>query len=571
MNAAGPPGRRRAGVRRRALLITVVACLGIVLSGCARGYSLNDPGVPGSGGFLRIGTIAVINSLNPWITVDQLSLDIQSDIYPRLIQYNLKTLDFEPAFASRWQLSDHGRTWTFTTRPAARWSDGSPLTASDAAWTIETMVHLQNGAAAAWASAVAGVTSARATSPTTLVVTYSAPAGDALANLEQIPVLPEHVWARYAHGKGQALTTVPNAPLPGHPVVSGGPFVFVKYSYEQVLVFARNPNYYGKPAHIAGFGIELFSNDDALVAAMRAGEVDAATGDPNLPPTDVRPLRENGLKIIARPAVAFNDLIISTNPEKTGHHELLNPLVREAFEYATDRPTIDRVAYLGFAQAGASIIPPASGMWWDPAIKPLPFDLSKANQLLNQAGYRLGPGGIRVADGHQMAYTVYLSQDNGGEGIRTGEIMTSDFARIGVKLMFEPTDDDALNSDITADHYRKFDLAMWGWDTFIDPTYMLDAMTCDQWYGNSDSGYCNKRYDQLYAQQAATTNVAARVKIVREMQQIVFNARPYIVLQYLDVLEAWNPLWTDIVESPDGWFNQLSSDGQTSVRLRGGS
>jgi peptide/nickel transport system substrate-binding protein len=555
--------RIRAAVRCAAALL----CAAAALAGCDRGFSLNDPGVPGPGGFLRVGTIAVINSLNPWITVDQLSLDMQSDIYPRLIQYNLRTLDFEPAFASRWQLSDHGLRWTFTTRPGARWSDGRPLTAADAAWTIETMVRLQNGAAAAWASAVAGVTSARATSPTTLVVTYKAPTGDALANLEQIPVLPEHVWGRYASGQGHALTTVPNAPSPGHPVVSGGPFVFVKYTYDQVLVFARNPRYYGPPAHIAGFGIELFGNDDALVAAMRAGEIDAATGDPNLPPTDIRPLRAAGMRIVVRPAVAFNDLILNTNPRKTTHRELLNPLVREAFEYATDRATIDRVAYLGFAQAGASIIPPASGRWSDPALKPLPFDLAKADALLNQAGYRRGPGGIRVADGHQMAYTVYLSQDNGGEGVRTGEIMTADFARIGVRLTFQLTDDDALESDITGDHYRKFDLAMWGWDTFIDPTYMLDAMTCAQWYGNSDSGYCNKHYDQLYAQQAATTNVARRIQIVHQMQDIVVNARPYIVLQYLDVLEAWNPRWTGLVESPDGWFNQFSSDGQTSVRL----
>ena len=75
----------------------LVAALGaaLVLSGCDRGVSLNDPGVPGPGGFLRIGTIAVINSMNPWITDDQLALDTQSDMYPRLIQYNLKTLDFE--------------------------------------------------------------------------------------------------------------------------------------------------------------------------------------------------------------------------------------------------------------------------------------------------------------------------------------------------------------------------------------------------------------------------------------------------------------------------------------------
>ncbi|HTW21096.1 MAG TPA: peptide ABC transporter substrate-binding protein [Mycobacteriales bacterium] len=554
--------------RRTAFAVLAAAML---LAGCDRGVSLNDPGIPGPGGFLRIGTISIINSMNPWITDDQLALDTQSDMYPRIIQYNLKTLDFEPAFATKWVLSNHGRTWTFTTRPDAEWSDGKPLTAQDAAWTISTMVRLHKGAAALWASAVAGVLTAVAPNPTTLVVTYKKPEGDALANLEQIPVLPEHVWAKYAVGNGKALHSIPNTPTSGHPIVSGGPFIFVKYTYNEAIVFARNPHYYGPPAHIAGFGVELFSNDDALVAAMRAGEVDAATGDPNLPPTDVRPLKKNGFRIIALPAVAFNDLIINTNPKLTNHRELLNPNVRKAFEYATDRNTIDRVAYLGYAQAAQSIVPPASGKWYDPAVKPLPYDIAKANQLLDAAGYKMGPGGVRVADGHQMSYTVYLSTDNGGEGIRTGQIMTNDFKKIGVKLSFQYTDDDALNDDLTADHYRKFNLAMWGWDTFIDPTYILDAMTCSQWYDNSDSGYCNPTYDKLYKEQGATTNVAKRRKIVYRMQEIVANARPYIVLQDLDVLEAWNPRWQDIIQSPDGWFNQFSCDGQTSIRLAPGA
>jgi peptide/nickel transport system substrate-binding protein len=551
----------------------LVAALGaaLVLSGCDRGVSLNDPGVPGPGGFLRIGTIAVINSMNPWITDDQLALDTQSDMYPRLIQYNLKTLDFEPDFASKWTLTDHGLKYTFTTRAKAEWSDGTPLTAADAAWTIATMVRLRGGAAALWASAVAGVVSAVAPNPTTVVVTFRKPAGDALANLEQIPILPQHVWAPYAVGKGKALKGVANVPTSGHPVVSGGPFMFVKYTYDEAIVFARNPHYYGPPAHIAGFGVELFSNDDALVAAMRAGEIDAATGDPNLPPTDVRPLKSGGFRIIALPAVAYNDLIINTNPKMTNHRELLNPNVRKAFEYATDRQTIDNVAYLGYAQAAQSIVPSASGKWYDPAVKPLPYSIADANALLNAAGYKMGPGGVRIADGHPMSYTVYLSEDNGGEGVRTGEIMTNDFAKIGVKLSFQLTDDDALNSDLTADHYRKFDLGMWGWDTFIDPTYILDAMTCSQWYDNSDSGYCNPTYDKLFKEQASTTNVAKRRAIVYRMQRIVANARPYIVLQDLDVLEAWRPRWTDIVESPDGWFNQFSSDGQTSVRLAPGA
>jgi hypothetical protein len=51
------------------------------------------------------------------------------------------------------------------------------------------------------------------------------------------------------------------------------------------------------------------------------------------------------------------------------------------------------------------------------------------------------------------------------------------------------------------------------------------------------------------------------------MQRMLFDARPYIILQYLDVLEGWNPRWCDVTVSPDGWMNALSNDGQTSIRL----
>jgi peptide/nickel transport system substrate-binding protein len=554
-------------VRWSAHVREAVAAVGalLMLGACSQGTS----GGSGSSAFLRVGTIAALNSLNPWITFDQLSLDLQSDIYPRLVQYNLHTLDFEPDFATRWTLSADGRTLTFFTRPHAEWSDGKPLTARDAAWTINTMVRLQNGSAAMWASTVANVTRATATSPTALTVYYRTAVADPLANLEQIPILPEHIWGPLAAGQGKALRSASNEPAPGHPVVSGGPFTLVKYTYQQALVLERNPDYYGPPAHLSGFGIELFSNDDALVAAMRAHQVDVATGDPNLPATDARPLRTAGIRIVAVPSVAYSDLIINTNPAKTGHRELLNPLVREAFEYAIDRATIDKIAYLGYAQPGGSIVPPATGKWYDPAIRPLPFSLTKANELLNQAGYRRGPGGIRIADGHPMSYTVLLSTDNGPEGMSTGQIMTADFAKIGVQLSFQPTSDNALNSAIYANHYRNFDLAMWGWDTFIDPDYILDVLTCSQWYNNSDSGYCNHAYDQLYTEQTGMTNPAMRLQVVYQMQRMIFNARPYIILNYDSVLEGWSPGWCDVTVSPDGWMTQLSSVGQTSIRKCG--
>ncbi|HEX3929224.1 MAG TPA: ABC transporter substrate-binding protein [Nocardioides sp.] len=544
-----------------------LACL-VVLAMVAASCSANSRDqFADQGGFVRVGSTEIVHSFNPWTSDDTLVLELESDIYPRLVQYDLRTMEFEPDFASSWSTSADGRTWTFHTHPDAAWSDGKPLTASDVAWTINTVIRLKHGAASLWAGAVAGAVSAKAVDPTTLTVTYTKATAGVLADLQQLPVLPEHVWASYAAGNGKALRGQTNTPSSGHPVVSGGPFTFVKYSYQEAALFQRNPHYYGTAPHVAGFGVELFSSDDALVAAMRAGEIDGTTGTPSIPPTDIRPLRDAHLDIIGRPSLSYSDIIINTNPKKVGHRELLNPAVREALEYATDRASIIKIAYLGYATPGSSIVPPASGKWYDPSVKPLPFDIAKANALLDQAGYARGSDGIRVADGHQMAYTMLISEDNGGEGLRTGQILAADYAKIGIRLTPEQTDDDTLNDALTHDHYRTFDLGMWGWDTLVDPTYILDAMTCSQWYDNSDSGYCKATYDQLYHQQLTQTNVKDRLATVYRMQRMVADDRPYIVTNYVKSMEAWSSRFSDVVEGPDGWFSAFSASPQLAIRL----
>jgi peptide/nickel transport system substrate-binding protein len=291
-------------------------------------------------------------------------------------------------------------------------------------------------------------------------------------------------------------------------------------------------------------------------------------GNPSLPPTDVAPIKNGGFRIVQQPSVSFDDVIINTNPKKTTHRELLDPAVREAFEYATDRSQIDSTVLLGHATPGASIIPPATGSWHDPAVTPLPFDVAKANSLLDAAGFAKGADGIRVADGHPMSYEFLISPDVAG-GLRMAQLMTRTYARIGVRLNVKQLDDDALNDAITSGEYTKFDLAMWGWDTTIDPDYMLSAMTCAQYDDNNDSGYCDAGYDQKYAQQQLAVDPNARQRIVYAMQQQVAADRPYIVLHYLDVLEGWSPSWSTVTEGPTGFLSQFSTASLLQVARTG--
>ena len=545
--------------------IVGLAVVGLILTSCSSSSSSGGTkggggSKPVTGGILRLGTPGTIASLNPFTTSNTLAQDSFDAIYPFLIQYDLKTDEIEPEFATSWKASADGLTWTFQTHAGAKWSDGTPLTAADAAWTLNTIIKFQKGPTAQLSGDVINMSSATAASPTTLVIRYSKPVADVLASLSQVAILPQHIWSKYATGNASALRKFSNLPTGGAPIVGAGPFILTKYVQNQIVLFKRNPNWYGPKPLIDGFGYEYFANNDAEIEALKSGQIDAALGNPAISVTAVPGLKSAGFNIVNVHATSFHDVIINTTPTMVAHRELHNPKVREAFEYATDRNTINKVAYLGYAQPGSSLVPPASGSWYNPAVTGLPYDISKANALLDAAGYSVGSGGIRVADGHPMSYTFLISTDNGGEGTRAAQIMATDFKKIGVKLNVQVVNDTTLNNDLYGNHYRNFQLAMWGWDSYIDPNFILSVVTCGQLQAESDSGYCNKQYDALFKKQAATIDVAKRRQIVYQMQQMIFDARPYIILEYVNVLEAWSKKWCGQLVSPDGFETYFSKD-----------
>ena len=186
--------------------------------------------------------------------------------------------------------------------------------------------------------------------------------------------------------------------------------------------------------------------------------------------------------------------------------------------------------------------------------------MRKANALLDQTGYRMGPGGLRIADGHPMSYTLIFASDQSGPGDRAFQIIQSDFKQIGVRLTQKTQDATAATISMYGQDYTSypFDVAMWAWITLLDPDYILAVPSCAQWGVLNDSGYCNKQYDDLYQEQGTATSEAARRQIVYRMQEMIYNARAYIVLAYLDTIEAWSTKWAGFEESPQGFFNQFS-------------
>jgi len=547
----------------KAKLVAFCSVMAVVAAGCTGGG--NNPSAT-QGGHLIIGTTSNIDTMNPFVTFQQNSYAAFEYIYPQLSQFDAEGQKLLPDFATKWTTSADGLVWTFSTVPNATWSDGQPLTAKDADFTFNTILKYGDGPAGNLVGGLANVRSVKAIGDNTLVVTYSTPAANVLQELQGIPILPEHVWQQYATGDGKGLRQFPNLPENGQPLVSGGPFELAQYTKDSVAIFAMNDKFYGPKPEIDGFGLQYFSNDDAMISALRSGQIQAAI---NIPPTAVATLKgDNSLTVYDGPGLQFRDFIINSSPNKTENLELLDPKVRMAMEYAIDRNSIVETAWLGYAKPGSTILPPAAGIWHDPSVQPLPFDIAKANAMLDAAGYARGSDGIRVANGHPMDYTVLFAKDESGAGDTAFQIIQNGFQQIGIKVTQRKEDNDAVNTAILGDNdtYNKFDLAMWDWYPCCPvPDFILSVVECSEFGNWSDTGYCNPAYDKMYKEQGLQRNLKERQKMVYAMQKMIYDARPYIVLSNDDTLNAWSNDWTGFVEGSLGLFNNLSKASLTQV------
>lgn len=555
----------RAQLLRRLGASGIAVSLPALLAACGGDGDDAAPSQPSQevkkGGVLRVGIFQQVESTNPFTALTENSIRAFRYAYPSLVQYNSK-LEQVPDFGTEWEQSSDGRTLTFRTVPDAKWSDGEPLTAADAAWTINTIVEFKDGATSFLASNLDSVTGAEATDPNTLVVSYKQPVGIALAlyKLSQIHILPEHVWGEHAKGDGAGLKEFQNAP----PAVSGGPFILKEHRRKEITLLERNPTYYGTPAHIDAFGMQFYDSPDAIIAALKNDDIDLA--DLFSTPA-ILSLEEDGFVVGNEPGSLFNDFIFNSNPKKPKNRELLDPQVREAIDHAIDRQQIVDVALQGAGAPGGSIVPEGLGEWHNDAVGVPSFDTDLANQILDDAGYARGSDGVRMAGDHKMEYEV-LRWDELVAGDRTFQIIQTGLDEIGIKVRQKVLDGAGLFAAFTApdNKYLDFDLGMWDWIHNPDPDFVLSVLTCAQWGAWSDTGYCDEEYDDLYSKQSTAVDDAERRDLIWQMQEKVADERPYLILVYLGMTSAHSPKWAGLTMTPFGFqLGRISTEPMTSV------
>ena len=580
--------RRQSGRLMLALLVAVAlvaagtaAWLGSQRATASSGAAADA--TAGGSGILRIGTTSYIDSFNPWNYIEGQGLNAMIMTYPLLVQVDYSKKEgyyITGDWAKSWKASPDGKIWTFKLRPNGKWSDGRPMTAADAAWTINTTVKYVDGATAVQGTSVNHVVRATAPNSTTLIVRYNAPVGNALWLIGALPIVPRHVWEPYEKKEkgGKALKTYrPEGKLP---MVTGGAYTLKSYEKKGTTSFIADPNFYGPKSNADAVALTFYTNSDSMIADLRRGNLDWIDQVPFGAVNAVK--KSKGVKVNEWPGGEITNITWNSNQRKLKNRELLDPRVKKALSMCVNRNKMIQVVFGGYATKVESLVGHISPLE-NPNLGPTQYNCSAANKALDKLGYERGPDGIRVAPAtsgkysqpaHAMSYEVIIPTSLDFNGTRMFEILKEGFAKLGVtarlKVGGDATASYALETDAKCDGtknigYSKFDIAMWDWIAGPEPDFQLSVVTKGQWCSWSDTGWDNPAYDKLYELQGVTVNPAKRRAIIYKMQKMVYDAFVYTQLTNHVALDATSTKWTGF-KNP---LNAFSKTYYTSPRKAG--
>jgi peptide/nickel transport system substrate-binding protein len=466
--------------------------------------------------------------------------------------------DFSPVpqLADSWEKSTDGLTWTFKIHPGVKWSDGQPLTAKDVAYTFNRTINGENERPK-YDAYVKNIKDVVALDD--LTAEFHLKAADPIMDHLWVPIIPEHIWKDI---DSKEVTSFSNEDNP----VGSGPFVLAERKPGEFIRLTANKSYFRGGPKIDELVFKIFEDEDAMVQALRKGEIDAVD---SLGGTTFQSLQgAAGVTTVQSKGLGFNEIginvgaqTVDNKPIGDGHPALKDLVVRQAIAYAIDRNAlVDRVLR-GLGEPGSSIMPPAyADLYYTPGDKEYKFDLAKANSLLDGAGYTRGSDGIRVDpnSGKKLSFRLFGREDS-EESKGSVQFVQGWLKEIGIDAKVTIMAEDKLTEVIGA---GEFDLFEWGWGVEPDPDFQVSTFTCDQrsyedsgevYAGWSDSFYCNQAYDGLYKQQSVQLDRPQRAATIMQMEDMLYTDLPYVVTYYQDNLQAYrSDRWTGLKPDASG-------------------
>ena len=470
-----------------------------------------------------------------------------------LLQYDtLMQLDTDglpqPWLATNVETSEDGLTITLDLRDDVTWHDGEAFTADDVKFTVEYYKEFNHGR---WTRNVGSIESVETDGDYKVIFTMSAPTpGFELATLAETPILPQHIW--------ESVDDPDNHVFEEN--IGTGPYKMVEMVLDQFYRFEANEDYFaGKPA-VDELVFVQFADDAGGLAALRTQAVDMIVRPVGPEQIDILSGVE-GIEVAQGPQFATD--MINYDTQRAPFN---NKVVRQAINLAIDRQDLVDTVYLGAASVGsAGWIHPSHTVYNDAVVTE--YDPEKAAQILDEAGIVDSDGdGIRELDGVPISFEFIVDGGNSLR-LRTAELVSQMLLEVGMEATVQAVEtstwEDAVWPGFDVTQGRNYDMSMWGWSAPVQANairvWQLIHSSPDFGFLNL-TGFSNERADELA--EALTTEVdpQAAAEIMDEIQMIIADELPFILLLYPDGAYAY---WSTVYDNwtfmtGQGVFHKLS-------------
>jgi len=438
-----------------------------------------------------------------------------------------------------------------------KWHDGEPFTSADVKYTYDLM--MKTGLGYMYNSYLTGIVDIQCPDDMTVVITTDAPKANMLMNTT--PILPEHILSGVKEEELEAWAN--------ETPIGTGPFKFDSKG-DNFVKIVKNDSYFGTGPNVNAFIFVNYENTDALAQALMLGEIDGAT---NLNPAQLEQLKaDKNIDVISGKELGFMQIGVNSGTEVTSGRDplLLDKKIKQAIELSINKQKILDMVYSGQGTVGTTLINPGNFYHYEPTATELRnYNPEAAKAMLETAGYKDTNGdGIREdTKGNKLEFELITIADN-VEEVKSGQLIAADCKAVGIGLNNVTMDSGALNDKIVAGDYDMF---IWGWGADVDPTVITAVLTTDQIGASNEPHFSNARYDELFVKQQQAMDKSARQSLVFEMQKIVYEEAPYIILNYANNIQAIrSDRWTGYKQIPNDslYFFNLTDDNYLNIKSR---
>ncbi|HUE56113.1 MAG TPA: ABC transporter substrate-binding protein [Candidatus Udaeobacter sp.] len=488
-----------------------------------------------SGGELHFCLRGEPKTFNPLLVEEDASETVRYLTGGVLIRLNRQTQALEPGLAVSWKVSEEGRKISFRLRSGLHFSDGTPFTSEDVAYTMKALMdpQLHSPTGDSFRSDE-GQVIVQTPSTDAVVVIFPAPVAGLERLFDQVAILS-------AHSPKKEMAVL-------------GPFYVADYAPGSHILLRRNTNYWkkdkeGKPLpYLDSIRLDIQRNRDVELLRFRRGEIhlinvlDAEYFD-RLQKETPAATHDAGPGLDSE-FLWFNQ--VPTAPvAETKRAWFRSTEFRKAVSMAINRADLSRIVFGGHAQPAFGPVSPANHFWFNSSLSVPQYDSAAALRLLTQAGFRHEGGTLSDSSGNRVEFTVITNSGNKSRE-QMVTMIQQDLSQIGIKVNLVTLDFPSLIERITRTY--DYEACLLGLvNTDLDPNSQMNV-----WLSSAENHQWNPKQskpatvweaelDRLMLSQASTISDKKRKADWDRVQQIVAEQQPFIYLVNKHAMSAISP------------------------------